>query len=138
MRIFNIFKISYYFDSYVAPEFIWLWMMVILLGLVLLITIFFNWRMAKLGKKWSGDTKFWWTHGLNMGYTLSIIGLIHLFFRYQNIPYLNWRLWPALLVLGIVGWVAYLVYYRYKLLPKKHADRAAKKSLAYYFRSRRK
>lgn len=134
----NIFKLSYFTDSYANPDFALLWWLAGFFGLLLLVTIFFHWRLGKLGKQWSGDRKFWWTHGFNMGYTLSIVSLIHLFFRYENMPYFNWRLWPALLVLGLLGWGGYLVYYRYKVQPKKQIDRETKKSLAYYFRKRRK
>ena len=138
MNLLNIFHFSYYTDNYLSPEWQWFWPLVIIWGLGLIITIVFNWRFIKLSKKWSGDHKFWWTHILNMGYTLSVVSLVHLFFRYENIPYLNWRLWPALMVLGLLGWGGYLVYYRYRLLPKKVADRENRKSLAYYFRRRRK
>lgn len=138
MNLLHIFRFSYYTDSYVDPDFKLLWPLVIIWVLGLAATIILHWRLVKLGKKWSGDRKFWWTHGLNIGYTLSIVGLVHLFFRYQNIPYLNWRLWPSLMVLGLLGWIGYLVYYRYKLLPKKVAERETKKSLAYYFRRRRR
>ena len=138
MHFINLFKLSYHFNNFPDAVFKLFWPMVILCGLVLFITVISNWRLAKFGKKWSGDVKFWWTHWLNMGYTFSIVGLLHLFFRYETIPYANWRIWPALMVIGIIGWIGYLVYYRYKLLPKKQADREVKQSLAYYFRRRRK
>lgn len=136
MGIGHIFKISYYFDSYVNPDFKLLLPLVIIFGLLLVITIILQRKFNKLNKQFSGDKKFWWTHWLNIGYTTSIVSLVHLFFRYENIPYLNWRLWPALLVLGLIGWIAYLMYYRRFILPKKQADREERKGVASYFRRR--
>ena len=138
MSIANIFKISYYFNTFPDATFKLLLPLVILLGVILVITIILHWRFNKMAKKLSGDKKFFWAHFLNMGYTFSLVNLAHLWFRYETIPYMNWRIWPALTLLGIIGWLGYLAYYRYKLLPKKHVERESRKSLAYYFRRRRK
>lgn len=138
MHFINLFKISYYFNAFPDATFKLFWPLVILMGLLLVITIILHLRMRKITKQLSGDQKFWWTHWLNMGYTISCVSLLHLFFRFETIPYVNWRIWPALLVVGVAGWIGYLIYYRYKLLPKKKADREVRKNLAYYFRRRRK
>ncbi|MFH0912352.1 MAG: hypothetical protein V1807_01700 [Patescibacteria group bacterium] len=138
MNFLNIFKLSYYFDSYAGPELALLWPLVILMVIVLAGTIVLNIRLVKFSKQWIGERKFWWAHWLNIGYTFSITGLAGLFFRYESIPYFNWRFWPALMIVGIVGWIGYLIYYRYKLLPQKRADQVNRQQRAYYFRRRRK
>ncbi|MFH1088538.1 MAG: hypothetical protein V1719_01710 [Patescibacteria group bacterium] len=138
MNILNIFKPSYYFDSYINPDFRLFWLLVVFLAVILLLTIFFNLRTKSLQRDWSGIKKFWWTHWSNMVYTVSIFGLVHLFLRYQNIPYLNWRFWPFLMVLGILSWLGYLIYYRQKIQPQKQANKELRRGVAYYFRRRRK
>ncbi|MFA5967012.1 MAG: hypothetical protein WC805_00645 [Patescibacteria group bacterium] len=137
MAIKNIFHYTYYFDASINSEFPGFWAMVIILALILVLSIILQTRHNKLFKKLNKEKKFWWAHWLNMGYTLSITGLIWLFFRYQGIAYFNWRFWPALLILGILIWLAYLAYQR-RLLPKQRLEQEAEKSQAYYFRRRRK
>jgi len=136
MSILHLFKLSYYIDSFADPDFKLLWPLVILLGLVLITVIIGQRRFNKLNRNLSGDQKFWWTHWLNIGYTISIVGLFHLFIRYENIPYLNWRLWPTLVILGVASWIIYLIYYRRIILPKKQAEREERKGVATYFRRR--
>ena len=138
MNILNLFKLSYYFNAFPNTVFKLFWPLVIVCTLILVATVVGHWYFGRRGKKWTGDTKFWWTHWINIGYVISIVGLLSLFFRYETIPYFNWRIWPALMVVGAAAWIGYLVYYRYRLLPKKQVDRETKKSLAYYFRRRRK
>ena len=137
MQIINFFHPAYYIDSYLTPDFKWLWPLVVWWGLILLAAIVVQLRYRGVYKNWSGGRKFWWTHWSNMSYTVSILALAHLFFRFQNIPYFNWRLWPALLVIGILGWLGYLIYYRYRIQPKKQADRKVRRAVASYFRRRR-
>ncbi|MBU1092360.1 hypothetical protein KJ836_01655 [Patescibacteria group bacterium] len=138
MNILNVLKPSYYFDSFVNPDFKLLWPLVVVLTVVLLLTIIFNIRTKSLQREWSGIKKFWWTHWSNMAYTVSIVGLVHLFLRYQNIPYINWRFWPLLMILGVFSWLGYLLYYRKVIQPQKQADKELRKGVAYYFRRRRK
>ncbi|HCR41772.1 TPA: hypothetical protein DIV45_00125 [Patescibacteria group bacterium] len=138
MSILNFFKLSYYFDSYINPDFRFFWLVVALLAAMFLATIVMNIRIKPLWRNWSGEKRFWWTHWSNLAYTISIVSLVHLFLRYQLIPYVNWRFWPLLLVIIVLIWLGYLVYYRRKIQPQKHIERESRKSLAYYFRRRRK
>ena len=138
MAIKNIFYFTYYFDPSVNPEFPGFWVVAAFLVLALVLTIILQIRHNRLFKKLNKENKFWWSHWLSMGYTLSITGLVWLFFRYEGIAYFNWRFWPALLSIGMVVWLGYLIYYRYRLFPKQRLEQEAQKSQAYYFRRRGK
>ncbi len=138
MAIKNIFHYTYYFDQYVKPEFPGFWVVVVIMALILVLTIILHLRFGRLFKKLPREKKFWWSHWLNIGYTVSVVELVWLFFRYQSIAYFNWRLWPALIILGVTGWIGYLVYYRYRLLPQERAEQETQKSRAYYFRRRKR
>lgn len=137
MSIKHIFHYTYYFDRYIEPQFPGFWVVVGIMAALLVLTIIGNLRFNRLFKKLAKEQKFWWSQGLNISYTISAVELVWLFFRYESIPYFNWRLWPALLWLGVGVWLGYLGYYQYRIVPKQRADREVKKNLAYYFRRRR-
>ena len=99
MNILNIFRPSYYFDTFSGTSFPGFW---IVFGVLVAVFCVMLW----LGVRWGQDKKATGrareTRGawLSIGYGLSLIGLLWLFFRYQGIPYLNWRLWPAILLVA--------------------------------------
>jgi len=136
MSLIHLFKISYYFDPYVSFDFPGFWVVVTLLALLLVASIWFGQRIAHR-KNLSGHLREFWLGWINLGYTLSIVGLVYLFLRFQNIVYVNWRLWPALLILWVVGRALYLIYVYKKVLPKRAAEKESRKMMSYYFRRRR-
>ena len=138
MSLIHIFYPTYYFDKNIEPLFPGFWGVVAIMGIILMVTIVLNLRSSGSFKKLPKEKKFWWTHWLNIGYTVSLVELVWLFFRFEAIPYLNWRLWPALMILGVLGWLGYLGYYRYKLLPQHLVEKEQQQSRAYYFRRRKK
>ncbi|MBN2585134.1 hypothetical protein JXA59_00595 [Patescibacteria group bacterium] len=136
MSLLHFFKISYYFDPVVSYYFPGLWVTVTLLIVILVASIWFDRKMARR-KNISGHLKEFWQGWVNLGYTLSIVGLIYLFFRFENLMYVNWRLWPTLLVLWTIGRSIHLIYIYKKVLPKRAAERESRKMTSYYFRRRR-
>ena len=137
MNILNIFHYSYYFDNYINPDFRFIWWLVSIFFVGIIVIIFLHIKFNKRFKKLNKFQRFWWAHGINMGYTITVTSLVHLFFRYQNIPYLNWRFWPALVVFGLIGWGIYLVYYSKKIYPQQVKERELRATQAKYFRHRR-
>ena len=101
MSLLNVFKLSYYFDAFSGSVFTGFWW-----GFGALVTVFLVTFL--LGLKWgrdktaTGRVKEVRGAWLSIGYTLGVVGLLWLFFRYQGIPYLNWRLWPAALIVVTV------------------------------------
>ncbi|MFA5270540.1 MAG: hypothetical protein WC400_02975 [Patescibacteria group bacterium] len=136
MSLLHLFQISYYFDPTVAYDFPGFWVVVILLAIVLVGSIWFG-RTILHRKDLSGHLREFWQGWISLGYTTSIVGLIYLFFRFENLMYVNWRLWPALLVLWVIGRSIYLIYIYKKVLPKKAAEKESRKMMSYYFRRRR-
>lgn len=136
MSIISLFKISYYFDSAVGYDFPGFWVVVILL-VVILAGAAFGGREIARRRQIGGHLKELWRGWIGLAYTLSIVGLLYLFLRFENIVYANWRLWPAFLLLWVIGRGAYLVYVYRKVLPKKLEEKERRKTLSYYFRRRR-
>lgn len=136
MSIKSLFKISYYFDPNVSFDFPGFWVILILLIVILSAGIWCG-RMLARRKNISGHLKEFWQGWVGLSYTLSIVGIFYLSLRFENIMYVNWRLWPALLILWVIGRAIYLIYVYQKVLPKKVAEKASRKMMSYYFRRRR-
>ncbi|MBU1083136.1 hypothetical protein KKE14_01725 [Patescibacteria group bacterium] len=136
MSITNLFKISYYFNGSVDYTFQGFWIVVIVLTIIL-ITSFIAGSKIGRNKKLSGLYKNLYLQWINLGYFVSILGLVFSFFRYQGISYFSWRLWPALVVVWALVRIGQLIYFQKKVLPKKLAERDVQISKAKYFRSRR-
>ena len=137
MSLANIFKISYYFDNFAGYDFSGFW---IILGFLLCILFVALIGSAKLGrnKKLAFSRKFLISSWINLGYLLSIVGLCLLFFRYQGIPYLNWRIWPTVLIIVVIVQAISLIYHQKKVLPKKDAERQSRINQQYYFKRRKR
>ncbi len=59
------------------------------------------------------------------GWTISIIGLLFLFFRESLALYLGARLWLLLWLLASIIWIIYLLIYYFRTMPrlqKQHED----------------
>jgi hypothetical protein len=136
MSLLHLFKISYYFDANVGYDFPGFWAVVTLLIIILAGAIWFG-QVIERRKNLSGHAREFWQGWIGLAYILSIIGLVYLFLRYENIMYFNWRLWPALLILGVIGRGISLIYIYKRILPKRAAERENQKMISYYFRRRR-
>jgi len=136
MSLLHLFKISYYFDPNLSFDFKGFWVVVILLAVLLVVSIWWAQKIAR-NKNLSGHLREFWQGWISLGYTLSIFGLIYLFIRFENLMYVNWRLWPALLILYVIGRSLYLIYVYKKVLPKRAAEKESRKMMSYYFRRRR-
>ncbi|OGB75434.1 hypothetical protein A2810_01020 [candidate division Kazan bacterium RIFCSPHIGHO2_01_FULL_49_10] len=137
MSLLHLFKISYYFDPVVSYDFPGFWVVVVLLAAALMFSVWFG-RTIAHRKNLSGHVREFWQGWVNLGGTLSIVGLIYLFFRFENLMYVNWRLWPALLILYVIGRSLYLIYVYKKVLPKRAAEKESRKMMSYYFRRRQR
>jgi len=136
MSLLHLFQISYYFDPYVDFDFPGFWIIVVLLAVMLVVSTWFA-RKLDHRKNLSGHLREFWQGWINLGYTLSIVGLLYLFLRFQNLVYVNWRFWPAMLILWGIGRSIYLIYVYKKVLPKRAAEKESRKMMSYYFRRRR-
>ena len=55
----------------------------------------------------------------NIFFYTGISGLVLIFFRFQQIPYLGSRLFLLILILVFIIWSIYLLYFYFKILPQK-------------------
>jgi len=134
--VLNLFKISYYFNGTIDYTFWGFWIVVIVLALILVASFIAGIKIGR-NKKIGGLFRNFYLQWVNLGYFLSILGLVLAFFRYQGINYFNWRLWPALIVVWTLIRVGQLIYFKKNILPKKMADRDKQISKAKYFRKHR-
>lgn len=137
MSILNLLKFHYYFDIFLDYDSGYFWVALIILILIFFVSLIANSRLIK-NKSMSGIKRKFFLNWVNLGLTVSSLGLIYLFFRYQSIPYLNWRLWPTLLILWGLSRAIYLTYFKIKILPAKLLLKQKEKSGSYYFRKRKK
>ncbi|KKQ18059.1 MAG: hypothetical protein US31_C0011G0041 [Berkelbacteria bacterium GW2011_GWA1_36_9] len=59
-------------------------------------------------------------------------GLMLIFFRFEGIPYLGSRLFLLVLLLGLIIWSATIIWYRFKILPKKIKEYQKRKAFEKY------
>lgn len=59
-------------------------------------------------------------------------GLMFVFFRFEGIPYLGSRLFLFILFLGLIFWAITIVWYRYKIIPKKIKKQQKRKNFEKY------
>jgi len=137
MSLLNLFKISYYVDSSIGYYFNGFWVVLGVLVALFITSLVFNAKISKY-KNLSGIKRDYLARWSNLVLTISIVSLAYLFFRFQAIPYFNWRLWPLLITVGSLVWAGYLAYLKLKVIPKKIAHKEREKSKAYYFRKRRR
>ena len=67
----------------------------------------------------------------NFSFTNFIIGVIILFFNYENVPFFSSRLIIGLWILGIIFWII-LILKTLKEIPKRKKDLLAQKELKKY------
>lgn len=137
MSILNLFKFDYYFNIYLQYDSGYFWIVLSILILIFFVSLIVNSKLTK-NKTMSGIKKKFFLNWVNLGLIVSSIGLAYLFFRYQGIPYLNWRLWPTILILWGLSRAVYLTYYRIKILPDKLRLKQKEKAGSYYFRKRKR
>jgi len=136
VSILNLFKISYYFNGTIDYTFQGFQGVVIFLALILVASFIAGIKIGR-NKKIGGLFRNFYLRWVNVGYFLSILGLVFAFCRYQGINYFNWRFWPALIIVWTLVRIGQLIYFKKKTLPKKLADRDKQISKAKYFRKHR-
>lgn len=121
MSLLSIFKISYYFDNNTGSTFTGFWVVVALMVLFLVASLVIK-KKPELVKKFDRRVVYRLTR---VAFIFAWVMLLWLFFRYEGIPYLSWRLWPAILLI----WAIYEKVMTYRLwkyeLPARRSQGAA-------------
>ena len=122
MSLFNLFKLDYWFHqpyiAYGGVKWFWvaLFLVLVLAGLVL--------RMIYNNKKGTLAAQVYRRFS-NFGFTYGLLGLLWLWFRQENVPFLAWRFWLLILAVTAVWWLAKLLNYCCRRLPKIKEEQAA-------------
>ena len=108
---------SFWFDRYPWPFLataMWIALGVFVVALAL--GIWFKLRANKTGLD-KLSAVIWGKFG-NWSLSLSIVGLILLFFKQQRVPYLGMRAWLGLWLLICLVWLGFIVKYIIKEIPR--------------------
>lgn len=115
MSFSNFFQISYYFDSYPVAVFSGFW---VVLGLTVFVLAASVWLRMK-AEKWSYARREITKRITGPLFLSSWLMLLWMFFRFEGIPVMTWRLWPFLLVLFLLISAGRLIYWVRVVLPRK-------------------
>jgi hypothetical protein len=115
MNILHFLHPSYYTDSNLGFTFTGFWWVVGVLGALLIAALWVaNWiKKAKV----TATKRRFYGHLIKAAHIISIGGLVYLFFRYEQITYLNLRLWPLLLALAAIWQIVAALLYKKKKEP---------------------
>lgn len=127
IQISKLFRADYIFD--ITPKTTGLYQYLgigfVLLGLIALVLWWLNRKKPKLKKEFFGKIIALFT-------TTALLGLVLLFFRMQEIPYLASRLMMLSLLLMFVIWGGFIIYYRFRVLPKEFKKTKEKENFERY------
>lgn len=118
----KLFQTSYLFEVTPNQEGLYKYLIFVFGALILagLILIFKTKKQDKIWKKYFAKI-------INLYLVTGFIGLVLIFFRFEGIPYLGSRLFLLLLGLIAIIWLINIIWYRYKILPKKILDNEKEK-----------
>ena len=119
MSIRGIFDPNYYFDSFPYHLFPGFWWVIGAVGILLVASVVAKRRSAKL-EYYKREIISRLTR---TGFIFSWLFLLWAFFRFNGVPALNWRLWPALL--GV--YVLIELFYLWRFAKVDYPKRLAKK-----------
>jgi len=129
MSIFNLFQLSYWFHQpFIARG----WSLrgwVIILLLLVLAGIVGKILIVKQDKKVIRQV---YNRLTNISLTVGLLGLLWLFFRQQQVPFLAWRFWLVLLFGGLLWSVIRAVVFFVRRYPEIKAEQAAQELKAKY------
>lgn len=70
----------------------------------------------------------------NLLIATAIAGVILLFFRYENMPFLAGRFWWLLLIIGDLVWLFFILKYRFKKMPGEQNDYQRRQEINKYLK----
>jgi uncharacterized membrane protein YkvI len=117
MSFLHLFQLSYYFDSYSLSTFPGFWIVVGVMAVLVVASV--------IVKKRSGGMTYAKREMISRitgpVFVAAWLSLLWLFFRYEGIIYLSWRLWPLIIFIYLVVSAVNLWRWKKTELPKKQA-----------------
>jgi len=130
MSIANIFKLSYFFDNFPGSTFPGSTYILAVLVLIVLASVIVSYKAGK----WSYFKKQIAIRLTRTGFVIGWFGLAWIWLRFEGVPYLSWRLWPAILFIYLVMELVYLVKFVKFDFPKQRAKKISKGDRDLYLR----
>ncbi len=134
MNIVNLFHLDYWFYQPFIARGSALWLLVggflllIVTGLIFkIVSQYQNDKPRKLVLKKFGS----------LGITMGFLGLIWMFFRQENIPFLAWRFWLLLWAVAFAFWFYRLARYSLKRIPEIKAEEEKRAVMEKYLPKRK-
>lgn len=130
MNFSNLLKFDYWFEARTIPLGpVTLKILLVILLAALILAIIISFRKAKIKEKLENRL---FGKLANWLYSLSIVGLIFLFFRQQSVPYLGMRFLIALWFLICLVWLIFILRFIIVKIPKIKEEKQKKLELEKY------
>lgn len=113
MSFANLFTVSYWFSAPLLPSSTALWIMGIVWGLLVIGACFASYRTRNAR---DGITRGVWRRFAGWAWTMSILGWLLFFARYERIFIFNRRYWLLIWLIAAVWWLVFVM---------RHAKRRA-------------
>lgn len=123
MNFLNIFDWTYYFDDNLTMTFLG-WGYWIIVGLLILMIVAAA-VASRRTKKLPALPRQVVLKLVVLANVVGWVGLLWLFFRYEGIRYLSWRLWPALLIIYVLIQVGLIIKFAKFDFPSRRASKVS-------------
>ena len=113
-KLNQLFRLNYLFSLNPGPKFLYMWPLVIIFGIMLMaaiVVIIVSWRTRNIVYKKLFSKIY------TMFLTIGIVGLLLLFFRYENVYFLSGRFFLLFLLVALLIWSGFVIYYGIKKFP---------------------
>lgn len=125
----NLLLTSYWFTSPVIVSAVAFWWLVVVLVCLVAVGI----GLITVSQKQKEEsTRLIMQRWGSWGFSTGLVGALLLALRQQSAFLLSWRVWYLVVAVGIVPWLARLLYYTFKRWPEIRAENAARNLRAKY------
>lgn len=121
IQISKLFKVNYILAATPKSNGLYQYLIVIFgfLGLAALLLWLFSRKLSNLELMAQKLKKEFFKKIIALFVTTAILGLMFIFFRMQEIPYLSSRLAMLILIVMFIIWGGFILYFRLVIMPKK-------------------
>lgn len=121
LKFTNLFDWTYYFDDNLTLTFLG-WGYWVILGLLVLMVIA-PFIVVRKTKKLSFLKRELVLRAMRLFTLTGWVGLVWLFFRFEGIRYLSWRLWPVILIIYVLVQIGLMIKFAKVDFPAKRASK---------------
>jgi len=118
-KLNQLFKFNYLFNLNPGPNFFYMWSLIVIFFIMFLaaiVIVIVSWRNRNIVYKKLFSKIY------TMLITIGLVGLLLLFFRYENVYFLSGRFLLLFLVVALLVWLGFIVYYGIRKFPLEITD----------------